>query len=554
VSSGNAHTCGVKSDDTIECWGNNVDGQRTPPSGSFESVSSGTAYTCGVKSDDTVACWGNNVYGQSTPPSTRFKSVSSGQSHTCGIKSDDSIVCWGARAHGLTSAPPDADGDGVSDPDDSCPNTPAGQTPNGVGCSSSQINDAPAGTNNSVTTNEDSAYPFTVTDFGFSDSNDSPANSLAAVKITTLPSSGTLKKDGTAVIAGNLVTAAEISSGKLTFEPAANVNGSPYTTFTFQVKDDGGTANGGTDLDQSANTLTVNVTSVNDAPAGTNNSVTTNEDTPYTFTIGDFGFTDTDPGDVLTAVRITTLPGIGILKNDGAAVSANDIISAAAITSGKLTFEPAPDGNGSPYSSFGFKVKDASDFDPSANAMTINVIAVSDGPQCSDALDNDDDGLLDAEDPGCQSPTDNDEVNGPIPALCASAPPDVNVIVGTGGDDDLVGTSGVDYICGGGGNDTIHGRGGDDVIAGNSGNDSLYGSGGEDVLTGNGGDDALAGGRGQDQISGGRGRDTLFGLGGPDSLSGGGGNDNLRGGDGRDHCNGGTGRNTFQSCESTTES
>ena len=69
---------------------------------------------------------------------------------------------------------------------------------------------------------------------------------------------------------GQLVSAAAIGAGNLKFVPDANENGSPYTTFTFQVQDGGGTANGGVDLDPSANTMTVDVTSVNDAPAGAN--------------------------------------------------------------------------------------------------------------------------------------------------------------------------------------------------------------------------------------------------------------------------------------------
>ena len=36
------------------------------------------------------------------------------------------------------------------------------------------------------------AYVFAAADFGFADVNDSPANSLLAVKITTLPASGSL--------------------------------------------------------------------------------------------------------------------------------------------------------------------------------------------------------------------------------------------------------------------------------------------------------------------------------------------------------------------------
>src|SRR5205807_2218838 len=119
----------------------------------------------------------------------------------------------------------------------------------------------------------------------------------------------------------------------LVFTPALNANGSGYASFTFQVRDDGGTANGGVNLDQSPNTLTVDVTSVNDAPAGTSGSVTTNEDTGYPFLTADFGFSDPSdsPANALDAVKITTLPGAGSLKLNGVAVAAGDFVSAADI-------------------------------------------------------------------------------------------------------------------------------------------------------------------------------------------------------------------------------
>src|SRR5207244_2557397 len=117
-----------------------------------------------------------------------------------------------------------------------------------------------------------------------SDPNDSPANALDAVKITTLATAGTLKLNGVAVTTGQVVSAADITANKLTFAPAANANGAGYATFTFQVRDDGGTANGGVDLDQSPNTMTIDVTSVNDAPVNTvPGAQTTNEDTSKTF-------------------------------------------------------------------------------------------------------------------------------------------------------------------------------------------------------------------------------------------------------------------------------
>ena len=66
------------------------------------------------------------------------------------------------------------------------------------------VNHPPVGTSKTVTTNEDTAYTFSVADFGFSDPNDNPANSLLAVKITTLPTAGTLTDNGVAVTAGQL--------------------------------------------------------------------------------------------------------------------------------------------------------------------------------------------------------------------------------------------------------------------------------------------------------------------------------------------------------------
>ncbi len=135
-----------------------------------------------------------------------------------------------------------------------------------TGITVNSVNDAPAGADKTVTTNEDVAYTFTTADFGFTDPNDTPVNTLAAVKITTLPAAGTLTNTGTAVTAGQFVSAADIAAGQFRFAPVADASGTGYASFTFQVQDNGGTANGGANLDPSPNTVTVNVTAVNDAP------------------------------------------------------------------------------------------------------------------------------------------------------------------------------------------------------------------------------------------------------------------------------------------------
>jgi len=130
----------------------------------------------------------------------------------------------------------------------------------GVTC----VNDAPAGTDKAVSTAENTDYVFSAADFGFTDLVDSPANAFLAVRITTLPTAGTLKLSNVAVTAGQSIPVAGIPN--LTFTPATNGNGSPYTAFGFRVQDDGGTANGGIDLDATQRTITVNVTGINNEP------------------------------------------------------------------------------------------------------------------------------------------------------------------------------------------------------------------------------------------------------------------------------------------------
>ena len=126
-----------------------------------------------------------------------------------------------------------------------------------------------------MTTLEDTAYTFTVGRLRLQRSQRHPANNFLSVEITTLPAHGTLKHNGVAVTAGQFVSVADITAGKLAFTPAANANGSGYASFTFQVQDDGGTANGGVDLDPTPKTMTVNVTQRQRRPAGADKTVTT---------------------------------------------------------------------------------------------------------------------------------------------------------------------------------------------------------------------------------------------------------------------------------------
>src|SRR5205814_1136189 len=131
------------------------------------------------------------------------------------------------------------------------------------------VNDAPAGADGSVSTPEDTPRTITPADLGFSDAADTPPNNYAGVVVTTLPAAGTLTDNGVPATASQFAPAAGPAADLVVYAPAADGNGSPSASSTFQVRDDGGTANGGIDTDPTPRTLTVDVTPVNDAPSFT---------------------------------------------------------------------------------------------------------------------------------------------------------------------------------------------------------------------------------------------------------------------------------------------
>ncbi|RTY34525.1 hypothetical protein EKD02_09780, partial [Chlorobium phaeovibrioides] len=125
-----------------------------------------------------------------------------------------------------------------------------------------QVNDAPTSTNDSVTTSEDTPIVLSMSDFGtFADVD---GDTVAGVTITTLESHGSLQyssngTDWSDVTLNQAVSKADIDAGHLRFAPAQDASGSNYDAIGFKVFD-------GKAYSDSAATLMVNVTAVNDAP------------------------------------------------------------------------------------------------------------------------------------------------------------------------------------------------------------------------------------------------------------------------------------------------
>ena len=94
VSAGGRHTCGVRTDHTVECWGSHLSdplilagvlgvSQSIPPSGEFSQVSANLYSTCGIRPDQTAECWGG--FGQLQPPIDTFYLQISGRGGRCSL-------------------------------------------------------------------------------------------------------------------------------------------------------------------------------------------------------------------------------------------------------------------------------------------------------------------------------------------------------------------------------------------------------------------------------------------------------------------------------------
>ncbi|MDY0004206.1 MAG: hypothetical protein RBU30_23100 [Polyangia bacterium] len=126
LAAGQAHTCGVKGDGSVWCWGDNSLGQlgdgsaedRASPArveglGRAVKVALGAGHSCALTADETVWCWGGNAQGQLGDGSLvdrplpvlveQFEhavDLGAGESHTCAATSALGAFCWGRNAEG----------------------------------------------------------------------------------------------------------------------------------------------------------------------------------------------------------------------------------------------------------------------------------------------------------------------------------------------------------------------------------------------------------------------------------------------------------------------
>jgi cysteine-rich repeat protein len=130
VTTGLYHTCATRQDGSLWCWGGNTAGQLGVVSapvqpnakfgdalqvpGTWRSVAAGQTHTCGIMTDRSLWCWGENGQGQlgdgsqfsrGTPvsvvaPGRVWAWVGAGLAHTCAVATTGEMWCWGANEQG----------------------------------------------------------------------------------------------------------------------------------------------------------------------------------------------------------------------------------------------------------------------------------------------------------------------------------------------------------------------------------------------------------------------------------------------------------------------
>ena len=129
VAVGQGHVCAISEDGALYCWGRNTDlelgiGSADPiqlraptrigDASDWRSIAGSQHHTCGVREEGSLWCWGSNAFFELGAPAEVMSSaaprrvgddddwlsVRTGWFHTCAAKRDGRLFCWGRAIEG----------------------------------------------------------------------------------------------------------------------------------------------------------------------------------------------------------------------------------------------------------------------------------------------------------------------------------------------------------------------------------------------------------------------------------------------------------------------
>ncbi len=117
------HSCGLRPDDSVRCWGGQGLLKNFEPAGEFSSVGAGDGFACGLRPTGEVECWkfGYAIDAETeeltpawlkttrrgdTPPGEAFTTLTVGARHYCGLRGDGDVECLNEIGANATEAEP----------------------------------------------------------------------------------------------------------------------------------------------------------------------------------------------------------------------------------------------------------------------------------------------------------------------------------------------------------------------------------------------------------------------------------------------------------------
>jgi alpha-tubulin suppressor-like RCC1 family protein len=151
VALGDLHSCALRDDGRVFCWGANDFGQLGTSVnagtdnanvpilvddsnlGTVRQLALGSSHSCAIRDDGRVFCWGTNLYGQlgssvnvgtdnATPVPTPIdngslgvaRQIGLGSRHSCAVHEDGRLFCWGYNRYGQLGSSVNVDTDNAT--------------------------------------------------------------------------------------------------------------------------------------------------------------------------------------------------------------------------------------------------------------------------------------------------------------------------------------------------------------------------------------------------------------------------------------------------------